>query len=222
MLNKFFGTHMTTTCTDLTFADYIDNKLKLSPSNKVIIDNFNNQAEAYKKETQDAKYENLVNQRIQESCNDSLHESINKAKEYFQYSQDDTNASEYYFNKGLNKLQEATDILNNCRRPKFIDDSSDIINKLNDYIHSLNSEQLLALCNLFGCITILLFLISLITIYYSDYLIKYFQLEDKNTWLAKFILIRKKFNNFYYGYNVLIILGLLFALIFVNLLGFIY
>jgi len=209
---------MTTTGTGLAMLSYVENKL--SPSNKEVVDNFNKQAEAYRQETQDLKYEKLVDQRSQESCSESLQDSLSKAKEYFQYSKNDTGSStEYFFNKGMDKIQEATDVLRNCRKSKFLEDSSDLINKLNDFIHSLNSEQLLALCNLFACFTIFLFFLSLVTIYYSDFLIEYLQLEKKNTWLAKFILIRRKFNNYYFGYNVIVILVLLFALFFVNFLG---
>lgn len=221
MFKTLFGTPMravATTGTGISLFSYVENKL--SPNNKVIVDNFNSQAEAYRTETQDLKYEKLVDQRTQETCNESLQDTLSKAKEYFKNSKNDTGSStDYYYNKEIDKLQEATDIIRNCRKSKFTDNLFEIYNKFNDFIHSLNSEQLLALCNLLGCITIFLFLLSLITIYYSDFLIKYFQLEDKNTWLAKFVLIRRKFNNYYYGFNIIIILGLLFSLIFVNFLG---
>src|ERR1700761_6041490 len=176
MFKTLFGTPMramTTTGTGLAMLSYVENKL--SPSNKEVVDNFNKQAEAYRQETQDLKYEKLVDQRSQESCSESLQDSLSKAKEYFQYSKNDTGSStEYFFNKGMDKIQEATDVLRNCRKSKFLEDSSDLIN-------NLNSEQLLALCNLFAFFTIFLFFLSLVTIYYSDFLIEYLQLEKKNT-----------------------------------------
>jgi hypothetical protein len=60
-------------------------------------------------------------------------------------------------------------------------------------------------------LTILLFLSSLITVFYSDTIIKFYKLEEKYPRLAKFIQLRRKFQQYYFFFNSLGII--IFALI---------
>lgn len=100
-----------------------------------------------------------------------------------------------------------------------------LINQINEYISSyqkflspLTLEELGALTHISISIFILLCLISLISVFYSDILIKYFKLEEKYTWIAKAIKIRRQFQQYYFLLNTILIVVALFAIIYINLI----
>ncbi len=105
---------------------------------------------------------------------------------------------------------------NDDNSKKFID-SDKIIEYLQN-INNLTFEQTVYVLHLTGAIGVLLSLISLITIFFSDFLINYFQLEQKYPRIAKFIQLRRKFQNYYFIVNSLIILVICVVTIYINLL----
>jgi hypothetical protein len=59
-------------------------------------------------------------------------------------------------------------------------------------------------------------------VYYGDKLIIYFNLETKWPKLAKFIQLRRKFQDYYIRINALIIILILLFVIYINIKIFIY
>jgi hypothetical protein len=82
---------------------------------------------------------------------------------------------------------------------------------------TLNVEQLDALVNAIGYFIILSSIISVAAVLYGDFLIKYFNLEEKYPRLARFIQIRRKLQWYYLNYNLIIIVFFTVLLIWFNL-----
>src|ERR1700730_8476878 len=100
------------------------------------------------------------------------------------------------------KLEKVIDIV----KTTSIDSATNFINikdfnpfeSLQQLYSILNFEETLALTHLSGAITILLCLISLVTVFYSEKLIVYFKIEEKYPKIGKFIQLRRKFQNYYF------------------------
>ena len=103
----------------------------------------------------------------------------------------------------------------------FIDNFSVLIENFHDFLSSLTLVQHFSLVNILIGTLVLNSLTTIIFIFYSDFLIKFFNLEQKFPSLSKFIKIRKKFQQFYFLLNILIIIIAIGFMIFVNYLMFI-
>lgn len=84
------------------------------------------------------------------------------------------------------------------------------------FIDSLTFFMKLAIFHLSGSLLIILSLLTLIFLYLSDYLKKYFKLEEKYPKIAKFIELRRKFQSYYFKLNLLVIILSLLWMIFIN------
>jgi hypothetical protein len=104
---------------------------------------------------------------------------------------------------------------------KFLGDSGDsikeIINKWNEVLSTLSPTELGALTYLFSSVLILLCLITIMGIVYSDLLLNYFKLEEKYPKLGQYFKIRKMFQQYYLFINFMIIIITLLAIIFLNI-----
>ena len=90
------------------------------------------------------------------------------------------------------------------------------LDQWNEMLSGLTIIELGALSHLLIGITILILLFNIIFIIYSDFFIKYFQLEEKYPRLGILLKIRRKFNNFYIVVNFILIIYLLLLVIYVN------
>lgn len=97
-------------------------------------------------------------------------------------------------------------------------DFTDLIDIYKEFLTTLNVHQLGALANLIFSGIILTSIISITFIFTGDYLIKRFHLEQKYPKLAKFIQLRRKFQNFYFFVNILAIFVVLSIQIYVDIL----
>jgi hypothetical protein len=124
---------------------------------------------------------------------------------------------EELLNSKTNTPEEESQLLRECRESfrksaeaqkqiKNIDLDSDISESsiLNSYyteykkfLETLDLDQLYALTNFFFSIVILSSTISLISIYFGEYLITKLKIEEKFPVIAKYIRLRKKFQRFY-------------------------
>jgi hypothetical protein len=86
--------------------------------------------------------------------------------------------------------------LDDCKKNKLISDN------FSDALNSLTTEQLGALSNLLFSQIILASVISIVFIFFGDYLITRFNLETKYPRLAKIIGLRKKFQKYYLIVNI--------------------
>ena len=83
--------------------------------------------------------------------------------------------------------------------------------------NNLSFEQNLYLLHLSASIAILLCLFTIISIIYTNQLIDYFKIELRYPKLAKYLLLRKKLQNYYLLLNVIIILIMCIIIIYINL-----
>jgi len=92
-----------------------------------------------------------------------------------------------------------------------------IINSYREYLSTLDLEQIAAICNLSGLISILFCLSTIIGILYGDYLIKYFNLENKLSKIKILFTFRYTVNKYTMLFNIILILIILFSLIIFNI-----
>ena len=98
--------------------------------------------------------------------------------------------------------------------------NSQYLDSFQSIFEGLNYEQNLAIVHLSGSMFILLSLISIISIFYGEKLIIFFDLEKKFPKIAKFIQIRRKFQQYYLLMNIGLIFIVLLIIIFINIIEF--
>jgi hypothetical protein len=116
------------------------------------------------------------------------------------------------------ELLELFNKIDDCIKNSLI--NLDVFNQLQTYINSLNVFQTLALSHLFAIILILILLIDLMSIYFSDYLLERFNIKDKYPKIYKFIQLRRKFQRFYLILDLTIIFIILIILSILNIMLF--
>jgi len=104
----------------------------------------------------------------------------------------------------------------------FVDYVTKFISSYQDYLSTLTLMQTGALVHIIVSIFIFFCLFTIIGIFYGDTLIRYLNLEAKYPKLAKFIQLRRKFQQYYFFLNMLFIFIALSSIIYVNVLVFIY
>jgi hypothetical protein len=97
---------------------------------------------------------------------------------------------------------------------------SQYLDSLQSIIDGFNYEQNLAMSNILGSMFIIFSLISIISIFYGDKLIIFFDLEKRFPKIAKFIQIRRKFQQYYLLMNISLIIIVLLLIIYVNIIEF--
>lgn len=93
----------------------------------------------------------------------------------------------------------------------------DMLNTFQEFLLTLNLEQHIALANLFSDIFIFSCLVTIVTIFYGDLMIKYFNLEEKYPRLAKLIQLRRKFQTYSLTLNIALIFAMLTCVVLYNL-----
>ena len=102
----------------------------------------------------------------------------------------------------------------------FTDSISQLILEYQDFLNSLTLVQLLTILNILIGFLILNCLFTLIAVFYGESLINYFNLDQKFPRLTKFIMLRKKFNQFYFFVNCIVIIIAIISMIYANYLMF--
>ena len=127
-----------------------------------------------------------------------------------------------YLNSELNKL-EATknssvkglqDIINNSDISSYI---SDFLDNFRKFVDLLNLEQLVALFNIIGYVTILFTLFSITTLLIGDYLIDNLKLEIRFPKLAKLIRIKQILNKHSLFFNIIMFYVIVITFIIMNI-----
>lgn len=85
------------------------------------------------------------------------------------------------------------------------------------YISNLNYFQTLALSHLCCIVFITLSLVSLVSLYFGDYLIDKFNIKEKYPRIYKFIQLRRSFQIFYLIKDITIIFITLILLTYINI-----
>jgi hypothetical protein len=92
------------------------------------------------------------------------------------------------------------------------------INNWSVFISNLTFEQLIAVTHLTSSICILFNILTILSILFGDKLINYFKLEERFPKLSFIFKLRRKFNNFSLTLSFIMIISILLALIYVNIL----
>jgi len=142
------------------------------------------------------------------SINEQLQEVVNTSEEIHNLYESVNNKFDSFINK-INTL------LNNSGN------KSQYLDSLQSFFDGLNYEQNLAVVHISGSMFILFSLFNIISIFYGDKLILFFNLENKFPKIAKFIQIRRKFQQYYLLINIGLIVIVLLLIIYVNIIEFI-
>lgn len=128
----------------------------------------------------------------------------------------------------LEKLHDQIDIANKiadkaldlwrAHYPKLWDGDSliSIFGNFKEIISQLTFEQLWAISHIFSSIFILILIINIIIIIYSDFLLTYLKIEDKYPRLGRLIRLRRVYQQYYLVLNLLFIIITILATIFIN------
>lgn len=124
--------------------------------------------------------------------------------------------------EGSSKIEQLKttlgDALNSGSNNKYF--GNNIIENFQEYLSTLPLEKVGALAHILLCIAILWSIASIVFIFYGDILIRYYKLEERFPKLAKFIQLRRKFQQYYFVIDVSLMVIALLSIIYVNLLVF--
>jgi DNA repair exonuclease SbcCD ATPase subunit len=141
------------------------------------------------------------------SINDKIQEVVNTGEDIHNTYESVNNKFDSFINK-INNL------LNNS------DNKSQFLDSLQSFFDGLNYEQNLAIVHISGSIFILFCLFSIISIFYGEKLIIFFDLENRFPKIAKFIQIRRKLQQYYLLMNIGLIIIVLTIIIYINIIEF--
>jgi len=118
------------------------------------------------------------------------------------------NSSEKNIEKVNTTLHKIYDLILDDLNNKILskDSINQLIIKYKEILATLEVEQIAAVVNILGFVIVLSSLVSIAMVLFGDFLIKYFNLEEKYPKLARFIQIRRKFQFYYLNYNFIFIL----------------
>ena len=106
---------------------------------------------------------------------------------------------------------------NNFTGDIFINEISQSINDLNQYMNSLPLEQYAAFLTLLGCIIIFISLASIIAVLLGNSIIEFLKLGERYPRLKKYIDLRLKLRRYYLILDFSIITFVLLGMVFVNI-----
>ena len=107
---------------------------------------------------------------------------------------------------------------NNFNINSTFDNIYSYINEFSKFLDTLTIEQKFSLLHILGAISILLSLYSILGVFYSNFFIEYFKLEQKYPKIAVFFKLRRKFQQFYLLINISIIAFIVLVEIYINYL----
>lgn len=90
------------------------------------------------------------------------------------------------------------------------------INLYNQLLNDLNWDQFIAVAHIFGMTCLIIFLIKIICIYFGEYLITNFNLEQKYPKIARFIQLRRKIQSCYLFIYLILIVLIILGIIILN------
>jgi hypothetical protein len=113
--------------------------------------------------------------------------------------------------------KKALELWNNSFN-KFLGQNSlnNLFDQFKELINQLNFEQLWALSHIFASVFLLLLVINIIIIIYSDFFINNLKIEERYPRLSRLLKIRRVTQQYSLIFNILIIIITLIATIFIN------
>jgi len=115
----------------------------------------------------------------------------------------------------ISELTKLNDLFNNEKK-KFLSE----LTGLNDYLNSLTLLEVSALYHILVCFLILITAFNILSVFFSNEIIKFFNLESNYPKLAKFFQLRRLFQKYYLLWNISILFITCIATIFIDMLVF--
>ncbi len=115
----------------------------------------------------------------------------------------------------VNELNKLHEFIKN-EKNKFLSDFTG----LNDYLNSLSLLEVSALFHILGSLLILITAFNILSVFFSNEIIKFFNLESKYPKLAKFFQLRRLFQKYYLLWNISILFITCIATICIDMLVF--
>nr|YP_010130179.1 hypothetical protein KQ422_mgp119 [Clavaria fumosa]QPZ51081.1 hypothetical protein [Clavaria fumosa] len=161
----------------------------------------------------------IVNELIEKLNNPNI--DISEREHLLKLLKTNTEQKTVFLEKANNSLQQINDLLTSGNsKNDFMSQFNIWIVKYKNFLSTLTVEQINYIINIIGYFIIISSLISIAAVLYGDFLIKYFKLEEKFPKIAKYIIIRRKFQWYYLNYNIIVILILSIFLIILNIENF--
>jgi|ERR1700727_359668 len=235
-LKKYFGNITTILLTNISVDGYIrtlNNDVQMKESNKLIEESARKSTEIANKLVDTIEQNMITNLEVQTNLG-KIKESIdNIQNNVYKLSNVENNEINQTLNTEIfNTLKESVIKTNNLidkilefikanlNNNNFI--NNNILSEYNQFFDSLTFIQKGAIVHTLVSISVLFLLSNLLSVYYGDKLIIYFNLENKYPKLARFIQIRRKFQDYYIRLNALIIILILLVVIYINIKILIY
>jgi len=199
------------------YISLIEKNLNKLENEREIIEDSNNLRNDVEVLEQKLRSSVEINREIQNKYSEnSVDTSINEQlQEVVANSEEIHNMYETVNNKLDTFINKINILLNNNSGNK-----SQYLDSLQQFFDGLNYQQNLAVVHISGSIFILISLFSIISIFYGDKLILYFNLENRFPKIAKFIQIRRKLQQYYLLMNISLITIVLVIIIILNILEF--
>lgn len=122
--------------------------------------------------------------------------------------------------RGGQSIEDVSNTINSNLNKFSSDDIINLLDSFKNDISHLSQEQLFSLIHVFFIIALFIAVINLAIVFYGDSLIIKLNLENRFPKLASIIRFRRKFQQYYFGWNFFIIISVLSVLLYFNLLVF--
>jgi hypothetical protein len=210
------------------------NDIKNTETDKVIQETVRRSTELSNKLTEQMEQNVINNTEIESSLNNIKNglETIQKKVDVLNTIETDKSVSNIQ-QASIDSLKEEAVKVNNVidKVLEFINSSSnnsnnltfqDVLDNYYQFFDSLTLIQKGAFAHTLFCIGILFCIYDILVAYYSNKLILYFNLENKYPRLAKYIVLKRKFQDYYIKLNFIIIIILTLFVLYTNIYIFVY
>ena len=150
-----------------------------------------------------------------------MNDNLNSFIKRYQGNQFD---SENNFSEGITKLSNEAQSVTKAAKEAWdqvnknnILDLEWLTKSLNEFYSQLGLGETLAAVNLSGCLVVIVSMISIIIVLYSDTLIEKYKIVERYPRLTNIIEIRRKFQKYYLIWDISVILGVLIIMASLNI-----
>lgn len=197
------------------YTSLLENNLNKLENEREILEESNNLRKDVEVLEQKLRNSVEIKRDLQTKYSENIEDINEKIQEVVKTSEEIHNMYESVNNKFDSFINKINTLLNNSNN------KSQYLDSLQSFFDGLNYEQNLAIVHISGSMFILFSLISIISIFYGDKLIIFFDLENRFPKIAKFIQIRRKFQQYYLIINIGLIFIVLLIMIYINIIVFI-
>jgi Skp family chaperone for outer membrane proteins len=197
------------------YTSLLENNLNKLENEREILEESNNLRKDVEVLEQKLRNSVEIKRDLQTKYSENIEDVNEKIQEVVKTSEEIHNMYESVNNNFDSFINKINTLLNNSNN------KSQYLDSLQSFFDGLNYEQNLAIVHISGSMFILFSLISIISIFYGDKLTIFFDLENRFPKIAKFIQIRRKFQQYYLIINIGLIIIVLLIMIYINIIVFI-